>query len=145
VLLEHGAGTLHVWCPELGHGAGTTSVQVGEVQWRLSKGLCQAEVMSRIWMINQDFGWSIFIKHLFHQQMLCLKKWNGFANVCPFWWQIGETNLCLSCAHSYCLSCAMLKPCWNPRSAQFILPGFEPALWYSSGKFPNYLLAFFTW
>lgn len=67
--------------------------------------------MSGIWLINPDFSWSVFNKNLFHQQILSFQKWECFAIVCPFWWQIGKDILCLSSVHSYFLSCvkAMLK------------------------------------
>lgn len=116
VFLEPVVTRLCVWHLEVISGEVTTLVQVRKAQCRLIKAASPCPTAKK--RLRQGFdwstmisGWSTFSKHLFHQQDLPLQKFKCFAEVCPFWSQIGEGNQCLSSAHSYCLSSAevMLK------------------------------------
>lgn len=134
---------LCVWYLEVIPAVGTTLVQVRQAQCRLNQGVSPfstAKHRSRICLSTTTFGWSIFTKYLFHQQVLPLQKLKCFAEVWPFWSQIGEGNwFCpvLTTWHELCKSCAEIH------ALPTLQLRFEPALSYFSGKFPSCLIAFF--
>lgn len=132
----------YTWYPEAAPGVGTTLIQVGQAQCRLNKGVtpCPTAKQRLCW----EFDWStgilidLFSTSIFSISKSCLFKNGSALQICVYllmtnrWGQL----IAVQCSQLLLELCKSHVEIHAQPSSR---PGFEPALCYSSSKFPNCL------